>query len=186
MSILLYGCTAETLTKRIDKKLDGNCIRMMQVVMNKSWKQHPTKQQLYGHLPPISKPSKSNEEKMLDTAGEVRLNSEVTCSSGPLHTDEQVLDDFLELIYSSSVRTQDLVLKTFLKRLMIKTNGERKSGKSMLAAWDDDDDDDIRDILTLRTTEGNSKETQLHIQEYFIFYIHCIHANGEKIYKRVS
>ena len=23
--------------------------------MNKSWKQHPTKQQLYGHLPPISK-----------------------------------------------------------------------------------------------------------------------------------
>ena len=24
-------------------------------VFNKSWKQHPTKQQLYGHLPPISK-----------------------------------------------------------------------------------------------------------------------------------
>ena len=37
------------------KKLDGNCIRMLRVILNKSWRQHPTNQQLYGHLPPISK-----------------------------------------------------------------------------------------------------------------------------------
>ena len=37
------------------KKLDGNYTRMLQVILNKSWRQHPTKQQLYGHLPPITK-----------------------------------------------------------------------------------------------------------------------------------
>ncbi len=26
----------------------------LQAILNKSWKQHPTKQQIYGHLPPIS------------------------------------------------------------------------------------------------------------------------------------
>ena len=55
MSILLYGCTTWTLTKHMERKLDGNCTRMLQAVLNKSWRQHPTKQQLYSHLPPISK-----------------------------------------------------------------------------------------------------------------------------------
>ena len=37
------------------EKKDGNCTRMVQAVLNKSKKQLPTKQQLYGHLPPISR-----------------------------------------------------------------------------------------------------------------------------------
>ena len=28
---------------------------MLRAILNKSWKQHPTKLQLYGHLPPIMK-----------------------------------------------------------------------------------------------------------------------------------
>ena len=55
VSILLYGCTTWTLTKRLEKKLDGNYIRMLQAILNKSWRQHPTRHQLYGHLPPITK-----------------------------------------------------------------------------------------------------------------------------------
>ena len=55
VSILLYGCTTWTLTKRLEKKLDGNYTRMLLAILNKSWRQHPTKQQLYGHLPPIIK-----------------------------------------------------------------------------------------------------------------------------------
>ena len=39
----------------MEKKLDGNYTRMLRAVLNKSWRQHPTKQQLYGHLPPITK-----------------------------------------------------------------------------------------------------------------------------------
>ena len=55
VSILLYGCTTWTLTKRTEKKLDGNYTRMLQAILNKSRRQHPTKQQLYGHLPPTTK-----------------------------------------------------------------------------------------------------------------------------------
>ena len=55
VSTLLYGCTTWTLTKRLEKKLDGNYARMLRAILNKSWRQHPTKHQLYGHLPPITK-----------------------------------------------------------------------------------------------------------------------------------
>ena len=55
VSILLYGCTTWTLTKRLEKKLDSNYTRMLQAILNKSWRQHPTRHQLYGHLPPITK-----------------------------------------------------------------------------------------------------------------------------------
>ena len=55
VSILLYVCTAWTLTKRVEKKLDGNYTRMLRAILNKSWWQHHTRHQLYGHLPPITK-----------------------------------------------------------------------------------------------------------------------------------
>ena len=54
-SILLYGCTTWMLTKRLEKKLDGNYTRMLRGILNKSWQQHPTRHQLYGHLSPITK-----------------------------------------------------------------------------------------------------------------------------------
>ena len=54
-SILLYGCTTWTLTKRLEKKLDGNYTRMLRAILNKSWRQHPTRHQLYSHLSPITK-----------------------------------------------------------------------------------------------------------------------------------
>ena len=40
---------------RLEKKLDGNYTRMLRAILNKSWRQHPTRRQLYGHLPPITK-----------------------------------------------------------------------------------------------------------------------------------
>ena len=43
------------LTKQLEKKLDGNYARMLQAILNKSSRQHPTRHQLYGHLPPITK-----------------------------------------------------------------------------------------------------------------------------------
>ena len=38
-----------------EKQLDGNYTRMLWAILNKSWRQHPTRHQLYGHLPPIMK-----------------------------------------------------------------------------------------------------------------------------------
>ena len=55
MLILLYGCTIWTLTKRMEKKLDGNYMRMLRAILDKSWRRHGTKQQLFSYLPPIMK-----------------------------------------------------------------------------------------------------------------------------------
>ena len=55
VSVLLYGCTTWTLTKWLEKKLDGNYTRMLRAILNKSWQQYPTRRQLYGHLPPVTK-----------------------------------------------------------------------------------------------------------------------------------
>ena len=38
VSILLYGCTTWTLTKRLEKKLDDNYTRMLRAILNKSWR----------------------------------------------------------------------------------------------------------------------------------------------------
>ena len=52
--ILLYGCTTWTFTKR-PVKLDGNYTGMLRAILNKPWRQHPTRYQLYGYLLPITK-----------------------------------------------------------------------------------------------------------------------------------
>ena len=55
MSIQLYKYTTWTITKYMEKKIDCYYIRMLRVILNKSWRQHPTKLQLYSHLPPVRK-----------------------------------------------------------------------------------------------------------------------------------
>ena len=55
VSILLYGWTTWTQTKWQEKKLDGNYTRMLWAILNKFWWQHPTRHQLYGHRPPVTK-----------------------------------------------------------------------------------------------------------------------------------
>ena len=46
-----------------EKKFGSNYIRMQRALLNKTWKQHLTKQQLYDHLPPMSQnhPFKTNK-----------------------------------------------------------------------------------------------------------------------------
>ena len=63
VSILLYGCTTWTLTKQMEKKLDSNYTRMLRAILNKFWRQHPTKHHLYGHLPPITKTIKAKRTR---------------------------------------------------------------------------------------------------------------------------
>ena len=54
-SIVIYADYIWTLTKRLEKKLDSNYTIMLRAILNKSWRQHLTRHQLYGHLPPIPK-----------------------------------------------------------------------------------------------------------------------------------
>ena len=62
------------LSQKVEKKLNEYCIKMLCAVLNKSWKQHSTKWQLYKHLPPFHKPFKLDQQGMLGTAGKVRTN----------------------------------------------------------------------------------------------------------------
>ena len=54
-SVLLYGSEAWTLTKKLERKLDGTYTRMLRVVFNISWKLHLTNKKLYGNIPALSK-----------------------------------------------------------------------------------------------------------------------------------
>ena len=55
---------------------------MLRAVLNGSWRWHPAKQQLYGHLPPVTKIIQVNEPDLQDTDEEAIYFCE------PLHMDE--------------------------------------------------------------------------------------------------
>ena len=106
--------------------------------LNKSWGQHPTRHQLYGHLPPITK---TIQVRRTRHAGHCWRNKNELVSDVLLwnpHMAKQKQDDHLELTYSSYVKTQDVTLKTFRRRWRIGISGERGSGISVLAARHDD------------------------------------------------
>ena len=140
-----YGCTTWTLTKQLEKKLDGNYTRMLQAILNKSWRQHPTRHQLYGHLPPLTK---TIQVRRTRHAGHCWRSRDKLISDVLLWTPymaEQKQDDQIRT-YSSYVRIQDVALKTCWRRWTIRRSGEKGSGISLLAArLDDDDDDDLHE-----------------------------------------
>ena len=102
VSILLYGCTAWTLTKRLEKRLDGNYTRMLRAILNKSWKQHSTRHQLYGHLPPITK---TIQVRRTRHAGHYWRSRDELISDVLLWTP---IYGQLEHTYSSSMRIRDV------------------------------------------------------------------------------
>ena len=73
-------------------------------------------------------------------------------SYGSPHMAAQKQDDQLERTFSSYVRIQVVVLKTYLGRWTIGRSGERGSGISVLAARYDDDDIYIYILLGLYNT----------------------------------
>ena len=140
VSILLYGCTTWAQTKRLEKKRDSNYTRMLRAILNKSWRQHPTKHQLYGHLPPITK---TIQVRRIRDAGHCSRNKDKLISDVLLwtpHMAKQKQDDQLEHAYSSYVRIRDVALKTCQRWSTIGKSGERGSGISVLAARHDDDE----------------------------------------------
>ena len=53
-SILLYGCEAWTLTKSMEKALDGTYTRMLRKALGVHWSDRVTNEILYGKLPKLS------------------------------------------------------------------------------------------------------------------------------------
>ena len=115
---------------------------MSRAILNKSWWQHPTKHQLYGHLPPITKTIqvrrtrhpghcwRSRDEHISDvllwtpTYGRAK-------AGGPART------YIPQLCEDMGCNSEDL-----LEAMNDRESDERGLGISMLVARQDDDDDD--------------------------------------------
>ena len=107
VSILLYGCTPSTLTKRMEKKtaIAQECYEQYRINPGGNVPQNSSCTATYH---PSRKPSKINEQDMWYTAGEVGTNSWVLCSCEHLHKDGQEKVDQLETIFNSSVVIQSV------------------------------------------------------------------------------
>ena len=142
VSILLYGCTTWTLTKRLKKKPDGNYTRMLRAMLNKSWQQHPIRLQQYGHLPPITKTIQVRRARL---AGHCWRSKDELISDVLLWTPaygQAKAGRPARTCIQHYVRIRDVALKTCQKRWMIGRSGERRSVISVLVARHEDDDDD--------------------------------------------
>ena len=122
VSIVLYRCTTWTLIKRMEKKLDSNYIRMLQTVLNKTGWQHPTKQQLYGHLRPITKT--------------ILFRRTRHAGHGWRSKDELISDVLLWTPSQERAKVVRLV-RTYIQQLCVDT---RCSLKDQLGAMDDRDE----------------------------------------------
>ena len=110
------GALLGTLTKRLEKKLDGNYTRMLRAILNKSWRQHPLQDANCTATCLLSwKLFKLDEPDMQDTAGEAGTNSSVMYSLWtPTHGRAKAGRPSTKHTFSSYVRIQDVVLKTCL------------------------------------------------------------------------
>ena len=113
---------------------------MLRAILNKSWRQHPTKRQLYGHLRLITKAIKVRRTRH---AGHCWRSRDELINDVLLWTPSYgwTKAGWPARTYSSSVRIRDAALKTCQKRWVKGRSGERGSGISVLEARHDDDDD---------------------------------------------
>ena len=129
----------------IFSSFDGNYTRM-QAVLNKSWWQHPTKQQLYGLLLPITKTIKVRRNRRVEHCWRSK---------------NEPISDILLWTPSHGLAKAGRPARTYIQQLCADTgcsledlpgamndrDGWRESERSVLAVRHDDDDDDI--ICTL-------------------------------------
>ena len=125
-------------TKRLEKNQDGNYTRMLRAILNKSWQQHPTRHQLYGHLLPITKTIQARRTRH---AGHCWGSKDELISDVLLWTPTY---GQAKAGRPTRTYTQQLWEDTgcSLRRCMIGRSVERGSEISVIAARHDDDDDD--------------------------------------------
>ena len=87
-----------------EEKLECNYTRMLAAILNKSWRQHPTTQQLYGHLTPITKTIKVRRTR----------NSEHYCRSK-----DEPISDILLWTPSHGVAKAGRSARTYIQLLIL-------------------------------------------------------------------
>ena len=114
---------------------------MLRAILNKSWRQHPTRHQLYGHLPPITKTIQVRRTRHAGHCWRSRGRTHKWCTlMDPYTWPSKSRKTNTNIPFSSYVRIRDVVLKTCLGRWTIGRSGERGSGISVLPARHDDDE----------------------------------------------
>ena len=141
VSVLLYGCTTWTLTKRLENKIDGSCTRMLRAALNKSWKQHPTKKQLYGHLPPITQTIRERRTRHAGHCWEKKWTNKRRALVGPNTRTHQTRAADKDLHRAAQRGFSITTRRTCRGRWRIGRSGGRESWRSVLPARPDDDDD---------------------------------------------
>ena len=144
---------------------------MLRAILNKSLRQHPTKQQLYGHLPQITKTIQIRRTRHVGNCWRSRNGLKSDVLFGPIHMAEQRQGDQLEPTYRSSVRIRDIALRTCRKRCNIGRGDQRGSGISVLMAWHDDDDDD--DLTLLLFNSGSVCVYSWNVIEFIGNFSRC-------------
>ena len=137
--------------KHMEKKLDGNYTRMLRAILNKSWRQHPTKQQLYGHLPPIKKTIQVRRTRHAGHCWRCRdeLISDTllwTSSHGRAKAGRPTRTYIQQLSADTGYS-----LEIYREQWTIATGGGRGSARSVLAARHDDV---ISNLDSLRKTNS--------------------------------
>ena len=104
--------------------------------LNKSWKQHPIKQQLYSDLPPITKTIKIRHAGHCWRSRDELISDSLlwTPSHGRTKAGRPALTYILQMLI------RDVALKTYRKQWTIWRGGESDSGISVLIAQYGDDD----------------------------------------------
>ena len=77
-SVLLYGSAAWTVTKTLEKKINGCYTRMLRMALNISWRQKLTNEQLYQELPQVTSKIASRRLKL---AGHCIRHPELSAST---------------------------------------------------------------------------------------------------------
>ena len=158
------------IQKRVEKKLDGNYTRMLRAILNKSWRQHPKKHQLYGHLPSITKTIQVTRTRH---AGHCRRSR------------DEIISDVLLWTPTYGRAKAGRPARTYIQQLCEDTGCSpedlpeamnyrekwRESVRDIRVGGDDDDDDDQK-ILTV----------QIRQEIYYSFVCHELFPEEQKGY----
>ena len=156
---MLYSCTIWTLMRFWEKKLQGKYTRMLHTVLIKSQKQHPTKQQLYRHLPLISQ---IIQIRWARHAGHYWRSK------------NELISDIVPWTPPHGHTSVDWPAKTYIYQIWVEPGcspedlpnaKENRNGRweriKELSAWLDDDDDIYSNIMKISINQGVFQKYQV-------------------------
>ena len=83
--MIVYGAESWTLTKTLEKRLDGVYTRMLRTALDIPWKRHVTNKELYGDLPKLSTILKEGRLRFISHVWRKMMKQHKSCCYGNQH-----------------------------------------------------------------------------------------------------